>query len=478
MKLKLYNQFPNRYPGGIVEMTEDVNRIAKMGFNAIWTNPMCLVGNKPMSLDGETVHGSMYAATDLDVFSPHFFPQGLSPDKREVLFQAYLKRVMDCGMQPIFDLVMLQIGLNADGPQGPLYKQYQQYSDMLTGDKLSLEKETDSIKVAYDNKHVSDAMMKNIWFPFIKKNIEEYGYQGLRVDAICDLSPDLQSKAVSYAREVCQMVHGCEPVIMAELLHHDPCSLVDKMSGIGFSHVLLPGVLYHDFIKNPVPTEWLYNQLTQLEELSGVEGGTVSFTGNHDLGTLKTQCLFQSGLIESPTDMHVEQYIKQMDHEDPLYQHYNEFNSAIDERIRIHLFYSALICSGGWYVMAGDEYGVVHKPHVFATYHEQVGSKDKWSGQHDFSLPISNLNKLLDKLTDDFVTDKMIVDSIGSNALYRYIIKQSRETSQWFLLLFSNTSNMTNGIINKIMKKHTLDKCEVEKVYILLDSGDSLVEYQ
>ena len=37
--LLLYNQFPYDYHN-IVEMTEDLSRIASMGFNAVWINPI------------------------------------------------------------------------------------------------------------------------------------------------------------------------------------------------------------------------------------------------------------------------------------------------------------------------------------------------------------------------------------------------------------------------------------------------------
>ena len=111
----IYNQFPRRYHYAdgvcndhlsvIERMMQDLERIAAMGFNVVWINPVQLPGGSK-DQGGTVVTNSLYAMADDEVLNPEFFPESATNEERENLLRQFTQKATQCGLTPIFDLVI------------------------------------------------------------------------------------------------------------------------------------------------------------------------------------------------------------------------------------------------------------------------------------------------------------------------------------------------------------------------------------
>jgi hypothetical protein len=103
----IYNQFPRRYPGGLIDIIKDLPRIAAMGFNVVWLNPI----QQPTQFEARPEHkGSLYAMADDLLFNDDFFPGIQDHQERVKLVQEYTRIARALNMMPIFDLVLNHVG--------------------------------------------------------------------------------------------------------------------------------------------------------------------------------------------------------------------------------------------------------------------------------------------------------------------------------------------------------------------------------
>lgn len=215
--LKLYNQFPRRYTGGLLEMIADLPRIAKIGFNAVWLNPIQIPG-EAYKKDGIS-KGSLYAMADDELFNDQFFPGINDHQQRVKLVQEYTCTARTLGLIPLFDLV-----LNHVAKDSPLSEKFQKYLKTAENKPIkgfskakSKEKEwEDVIPFNYETEENREYIINNLWKSFIDKYIQQYGFAGVRVDAITSINTELQNAVFNLLKE------KTDPVILGELMTGNP----------------------------------------------------------------------------------------------------------------------------------------------------------------------------------------------------------------------------------------------------------------
>jgi alpha-amylase len=124
--LRIYNQFPRCYRD-INEMASQLPSIAAMGFNVVWINPIQETGKEkhPLKQDplgkGENAYaysGSLYATRDTEKIDDAFSTNkpGNQKNNRHDMeaLKNYTQTAKNCGLTPIFDLVLNQVAIDAE----------------------------------------------------------------------------------------------------------------------------------------------------------------------------------------------------------------------------------------------------------------------------------------------------------------------------------------------------------------------------
>ena len=120
--LSIYNMWVRNYAehenGAFAGMTQDLDRVAKDGYNALYLNPFYQVGAYPKKT-GEV--GSLYATSDMSRANPALFAgqQGKFIEDGQVTelgqqVQTFTQKAKAQGITPMFDLVQGQ--LSPDSP--------------------------------------------------------------------------------------------------------------------------------------------------------------------------------------------------------------------------------------------------------------------------------------------------------------------------------------------------------------------------
>ena len=444
--IRLYDQFPRRYRGGLPEMINDLPRIRQMGFNVVWLNPIQLSGGKkkvgPFN-DKKEVHGSLYAMIDDEQFNPDFFPGIKDHAERVKVVQQFTSTARSLGLIPIFDLVINHVG--DDPGLKDKFKKFLKPKEENPEENIW----EDTIPFNYDDPNINVHIIREIWQPFITKYINTYGFLGARVDAIVNIGrrinpnldkqlrnqPDnmdytIQQQVYALLKQCCQQ-QNTQPIILGELMAADPLKYIDKFKTLGFTHIFSAGAFYwnifFDYARKEmywlsseaqlgIPPEWLDAQVNRLQEIVCPTdqppgfGGVAGFVGNHDVGTLRGIAIFhyESGINYGgtwqpahPLDARKDKtkILKFMEAKD--FYKYEGFKNKTDytEQMSQKILEVALTCNGGWYMLAGDEYGIGHRPMVFSEYQAKRSFTDENPDRaNDLSGYIKNINYVLDQL--------------------------------------------------------------------------------
>lgn len=633
--LRMYNMFPfRRYTSeiGIDGMHAYIQEVAAMGYNAIWVNPLNATGTKVhLHASGHEVSGSLYAMTDDKTFNPLIFPSCETVEECELKLKQWTAEVRLNGMFPLFDLVLNHIGINEEG-DGPLELKFKKLGLLLqkepegesevrwpdvcgldyykTGSKkrgLNCEPEQlDHDKI--------DKIFKELWEPFITRYIVDYGFMGVRADALTHVPVAIQQRAYQLIQKLVKEHYNVDALIVGEFMVGNPDEYLDSLSTCGLTHCLQPCSFYwgHNmdggygngeasafisqnhkfpeivlaprvemsdfksvkilsnatFIKEKhtennaiyitqgeeglivtvtgkdyqrkfspslvqVPLSYFENY-KELEEMietydkaRGPEkgealktakafllkqpelkpliqrtksqknlGGLIGVVGNHDVGTLKAKIMldlaycraldrakgdeelikevdnihdqFKQGIIKGikSTDELMGELERQFKLENwEVKQLFKDINFRMREKI----FIQAMMCSGGWYSLAGDELGVCHKPEVFSEFakdSDRVGSSliDRASSpyrQHDLRAFIGGINSLLQELPSPSLDDKKssLYYEVLNPKLTQFeawefmfsVIRHSAAENKFFLLVHCTTS-MSEELLVTLME--------------------------
>lgn len=480
--IRLYNQFPRRYKGGLPAMIEDLPRIAALGFNVIWINPVQLTGDALKAVNPEKTKwakGSLYAMAHDKQFNPDFFPEiNGNTDKQAELLTRYVQKAKELGLIPIFDLVLNHVGR---GQEKPTHLE-DKFKDHLNKErkKSAGPNWSDTIALNYETDDSREYVIQHLWIPLIKTYIETYGFMGVRVDAITNVNPELQKRAYTIIRECCKRTHGTEPIIIGELMAKNPLNHVARLAPLGFSHIFACGVFYNNFFQQlPDEFHWLTPQVQELQKIIWNEnrqglGGVVAFVGNHDVATHKCFTLYHSNNIKKddrpitffPNDDEAIATIKAMQFEEFDYCKTIDLTEKSQER----LFRIAFTGNAGWYLLAGDELEIPHRPRVFDNYKEampiETSPKDLQSLVSLQNI-IWQINYVLSRMPKTSFGDKAIHQSIertGKN--FPVIIHESNYDHSMRIICLNLDVNLTN---TDLLSKLQSDKvhANISEIFIL-----------
>ncbi len=274
--LRMYNMFPfRRYNGqmGIDGMTTYLPDIAKMGYNAVWVNPLQAVGNlvhtHPNAVD--TASGSLYAMADDVALNPTIFPVPNhinDPNEqqayRESQLKAWTSEARRLGMAPLFDLVLNHIGIN-EKDDAPLKQKLEFYGKanalcLLIPEKNERWPDIQGIdyyikgtpeqkrglmcEPKYLDPEKINLLFKVLWEPLITRYIKEYGFMGIRVDALTHTPVVIQQRAIMLVKTLVKEIYGTDAIIVGELMIGNPEHYLPALSALGLTHCLHPCSFY------------------------------------------------------------------------------------------------------------------------------------------------------------------------------------------------------------------------------------------
>ncbi|VEG91359.1 alpha-amylase [Legionella spiritensis] len=645
--LRLYNMFPYRlYESGelgIDGMIRYIPEVASMNYNAIWINPLQLAGTlKHPHPDGKSeVSGSLYAMADEHAFNPLIFPGCQTQKECEGKLRQWTATARFHGLFPLFDLVLNHVGIN--DPQSPLQKKLA--SERLLLDEIN-ERWPDIQGIDYyregsksrglntepqdlDYEKI-DRVFTLLWEPMIRRYICDYGFMGVRVDALTHIPVPVQQRAYNLIKQLVRDVYHTDALIVGELMVSNPVSFHESLSVCGLTHCLNPNSFfwsqeteggytndteYSPFYKqsrqlaevvlsredrkladfknllilnqeidalkkHQKDTIYIYKQggtfylalnersrdicfntattlpvasIEGLEEKIGAyhqakdsqakraikkemtgliyssgllqtlyddntpqanKGGLVGVVGNHDVGTLKAKVMLD--LAYGLALARVNDSKNEKDHLDKEYREFKNvikgvrdtdhlfhllqqhfalsvedkrtFLATLEMRMREKLFIQSLACTGGWYSLAGDEFGVCRKPEVFREF-ALGGNKAGFAlsqpegSEHDLRTFIAGINVVLSDLPPASYHDKTTLhytllqheEAHGEPDLLFMVLRFSARTQRYYLIGFCNRFIQEHVLSEKISTafapqlKQLVNNCDI---YILDAQGE------
>ena len=406
--LRCYNMFPTQFRN-IDEMTRYLPEVKKMGFNAVWINPIQYSGevdnlfkrDKTSGVRaGNQVTQSLYAMTDSEIISPHFSvaPPETPIEEAAAMDQQALKNYTDTarsnGLVPMFDLVLNHVASDSRHKMDhPEWFHEQPHADFK-----------DAIAFDYSKPTIREEIIEKFWRPYISKYMLDYGFDGVRVDAVGYLHPELRRRIYEIIYEIAEANHKPKPVILDEALFSDKS--VDEaveallLPGIGPTHIT--GSTYYagrdsygvlpDWFKHE---EGLKAQVVFLDKgkqlREEAKGGCIGFSGNHDHNSLGMTIInemahrrleehgalrdmyhrsmheCESAYDEAISSVFLYSFIKDIENE--IIMGNDAVITEVETKMRDKIAISALTTSGGWYALSGDESGDLLAKPVFRRAH-------------------------------------------------------------------------------------------------------------
>lgn len=460
-----YDMFPRQFVKNdkglkpIEAMADYIPKISQMGFNAVWINPIQEPGNGEVLTKRDKNIGvrinnlvsySLYAMKYPYLINREFsvVPRDdngnllVTEDKAFELDKIALRNFTDTARKnnivPMFDLVMNHVASDA-----PLCNEKPHWFKGIDPDFK------DARKFNYDDAKIRGEIIKEFWEPYIRCYMLDYGFDGVRVDAVGYLHPELRKEIYELINKIARENNKPKPVILDEALFSDkPVHLVAetlRLDHIGPTHIT-SGVYYvHQNEKS------LSGGLPQwTKEESGVKasivfqnktgelkknvnsGGSINFCGNHDHNSLSMMILYEMAHERLNADSKMEnlchRVMKTVDNKGNygkeeavesifLHSYINDIQQEalkndsikedIERRMREKIATCALIGGGGWFILSGDETGdTTAKPVFLRMNHEEIYSHREHS--------IFELNPTIAyKVLNDMAIEAIQKDSIS-----------------------------------------------------------------
>ena len=345
--LSIYNAFPRDF-ANVQQLIQYLPTIAGMGCDVVWINPIqeCTGPNefykRQSKLTGEEIQvkDSLYAMTSTDRFLP-----GWLRDPAELT--QLTATANGLGMDIMFDLVLNHVGAHAETTRRPESRHWF-HPQPEPGQTFD-----DARKFKYNNPNVRREAIA-FWQNFISRYVVDYGFSGIRLDAVRYVHPEVQKAVIEHAnecvrqlgqrklrdinaeiaalqrsnpglpnpelllrqRELAQKWVEKGALVFGELLFEgDPRQETQKLLRVGLGEqydVVTNSIYYGNTTTTSYPSrsgvyptrdgshQWQYEGIEKLKEWAGQEMqqkrqltkiGTVGFTGNHDERPLALECV-------------------------------------------------------------------------------------------------------------------------------------------------------------------------------------------
>lgn len=447
--LRLYNQFPGSYES-IKAMTEDLPRIAGMGFQEVWVNPFY----KSCRFNPITPHKvqSPYAMQNHHEVDPLY--KGNLED-----IKAYTAEAKRLKLVPLFDLVALHVAIDHPYVSGDpelfekgidtttWFKRHPNGNLKIKGlDEnhkqlpTSSNPYSDTAAFNYDNPEIAEQIFEYFWIPFIDQNIRELGFMGARIDAPGQIPRHVHEMILSYVNQACKDKHGRSACLVAETIGESAKFLAKDVAGISgyVTHVMnsvwwMPGV---DGQGDHHYDEWLNDDNWWANGKGILQGAapTAGHSGSHDEERI-AEILEHKGIS------------------DPV---------VLKQRILEKIMQAAFGSDGGHILAYGDEYGVTRKINLHAPYNPIAASEKKI----DLCVEIGEINNIVKKLptpTYPEWTQRVFYEKYPE--LVIFIVHQGEGFTGKSHLIIGNTYNdedknitVTTEMLDEIMKANGRNK--------------------
>ncbi|HAT8249240.1 TPA: alpha-amylase, partial [Legionella pneumophila] len=216
-----YDMYPTQFHS-IKDMINYLPVLKQMGFNALWINPMQMPGdisgffktdkNNGVKT-GNEVTRSLYAMSHPLLFNPQFSlgspedPMGTTQRLNSEALQLFTQNARNLGIVPMFDLVLNHVAIDS-----PLCQDKPHWFKGVHEDFKDVR------GFNYDDESIRKEIITEFWQPYIKRYMIEYGFDGVRVDAVGYVHPAVRSEIYAYIHSLAAEYGKPKPVILDEAL--------------------------------------------------------------------------------------------------------------------------------------------------------------------------------------------------------------------------------------------------------------------
>ncbi|WP_367606864.1 alpha-amylase family protein [Legionella sp. W05-934-2] len=405
--ISCYDMYPTQFRS-FVDMTNYLPTLKEMGFNALWINPLQLPGdisdfyksdkNNGVKLDNE-VTKSLYGMSDPHTFNPRFCLNPAKDSKEDAqqlnakALQTFTSTARKFDIVPMFDLVLNHIAIDS-----PICQERPNWVKGIHRDFKDVR------GFNYDDENIRNEIIDEFWKPYIYQYMVIYGFDGVRVDAVGYVHPEVRRALYEYIDTLAKEHGKPKPVILDESLFckrplHEEVEYL-KLPAIGPTHITTE-VFNADIDRRTsgLPTKIKQDELAKasvvFQQKNGIfrtdaKGGCINFCGNHDFHSLAMAILFQMATSRLKSDnaylnmLALDQLsgVKSVEEvPEPLkttllFSYADEIQREIEEKkqetlsdfktlVFEKLALTALTGSGGWFVLSGDETSDVTDKTVF-----------------------------------------------------------------------------------------------------------------
>ncbi len=222
----IYNLYP-RLAGTMERWSEHFDRIAAMGFDWVYLNPLFYPG----------FSGSIYAVKDFDRLDPVIVPEGASGDGLDQL-KPVLDRAKEAGLRPMIDLVINHTAkdseLVTDHPEWYCHDENGEVRSPFAIDPADARRVTvwgDLAELDYEGTSDPDGLRGHV--AHVVQACLDVGFEGFRCDAAYKVPKDLWMWLIDKARNE----GNPETLFVAETLGCRPREML-QLRGAGFDYVM------------------------------------------------------------------------------------------------------------------------------------------------------------------------------------------------------------------------------------------------
>ena len=262
----IYNIYP-RLAGTIVEWSEHFDRIASMGFDWVYFNPIFYPG----------FSGSVYAVKDFDRLDPLILPEGSESDALHELTPV-LARAKAAGLRPMIDLVINHTAKDSDlvteHPEWYCHDENGEVRSPFAIDPADARNVTvwgDLAELDYEGTVDTEGLRAHV--AQVVKKCLDVGFEGFRCDAAYKVPRDLWQWLIARARE-----WQADPLFLAETLGCRPREMLE-LRGAGFDYVMNSSKYW------AFDSDWCLDQHEEWQ----VVAPSISFPESHDTPRLAAE---------------------------------------------------------------------------------------------------------------------------------------------------------------------------------------------
>lgn len=305
----IYNQFPLSWMMDFEKMAGYLPFIAKMGFNVVWVNPFFKSTNREFFEVDEGNGVCKKAKNSLyEMYDPSLTwsksngmstgnPSGDEPIKEAINknIRNYTDQARANGLTPIFDLVLNHVATDSPLVSGEF--SYFNKLDINTNDWFD-DKGKWGKGFDYTTEEKCDAIFENLWKPLITRAINDFGFDGVRIDYGTAVNQKVLKRCIELIRTLKN--DATVTIAFGEALIPSHVNIIEQLNNCQSTHfthltnnafaLSKKSIMEGKFDGNGNIGYWWFLHDLGLKKAitkqsSKFWSGTIGFSGSHDDGT-------------------------------------------------------------------------------------------------------------------------------------------------------------------------------------------------